>query len=180
MAGASLPPETACHKHNRFHYSRRGHNSPNGDLRPGIYLSWYEAVAEISWVPTPTNASLPGVLARLGVGSLSPIASIIVLAVTAVFARRIRPGRGTAEVAMLAGLLASPLAWPGYFLLLVPSMLSERWGATRLLAACLLCIPNWFLFDSNVLWSLTYPLALLALFALRLSTARRPAAPSKI
>jgi hypothetical protein len=138
---------------------------------PGIYASWYQTVVGIKWLTAPTNASLPAVLARLGGGPLAPLASIAVLATAAAFARRLPSDRSTAEVAVLAGMLASPLAWPGYLLLILPSMLREEWGAPRLLAACLFCLPCWFVYTHDHAWSFAYPIGLLLLFALRLSEA---------
>ncbi len=141
---------------------------------PAIYQSWYRAASGIYWLATPTNASLPGLLTRLGLGFAGPAASISVLAIAAFYAPRLRSHRATAELAILAALLASPLTWPGYFLLLVPSMLTERWGVTRFLAACLLCVPAWVVFNYGFVWSLVYPVALLALFALRVFEAWKP------
>lgn len=98
--------------------------------------------------PSPDNASLPGLAVRWGLPSVvGTVVGVTVLAGTLLhYARRTaRYGRssaagtdpaGTAPFAVLAtGLLAAPIAWHNYLLLLVPGLLvlvaSGRPGDTR-------------------------------------------------
>lgn len=68
------------------------------------------------------NASLAGMLARLGVPfqAAAPIGLVAVLAVWAVALRRPSSHRQVVLVTVPAMLLASPLCWPSYALMLIP------------------------------------------------------------
>lgn len=108
----------------------------------GVYGQWL-AVASIEAVSAdPANASLSGVLARLGAQPLARVLSGLLLGAVAVWAWRCRPdARRVSGVALVVLLLAAPLAWVGYSVFLLPIFFGLRWTSPLKLAAGLLLVP---------------------------------------
>jgi hypothetical protein len=65
-----------------------------------------------------------------------------------VWAYRCRPSFVTVSgVALVTALLASPIAWPGYTLLLLPVLASRPWTPLVRAGAVLLVAPPWLVFS---------------------------------
>lgn len=113
---------------------------------PAVYLEWNLAqqteVPMISW--WPHNGSLYGLAARLGVPWLAAPSIATSLLALAWWVWRSRPSRpDTNAVALAASVFASPLAWMGYDLFLVPILLSRRWSPPLAAAAACMLVPGW-------------------------------------
>ena len=130
-----------------------------------------------------TNASIPGLMQRLGAGPLGALLSIVALAGAAVWAFRRKPSSLQASALGIAlGIAASPIAWVHYTLFLLPVFFCCR--PTRLLttSAALVVIPVPFVLrfiDAPIWAQATIGSAynwsvLLCLGALTLEAVRRP------
>jgi alpha-1,2-mannosyltransferase len=109
---------------------------------PAIYQQWLTASAQFSGVALP-NGSLPGITIRFGAawpGYL--IAAIIFVVLLLRLRARPQPLWRTNACAIAVGLLASPVAWPGYTLFLLPAFFQrERWSVPMGVAAAMLVLP---------------------------------------
>jgi hypothetical protein len=113
---------------------------------PAVYVRWLAAVAE--WtnpgqLANTYNGGLSGVLVFFGLEGLAgPLGAALVLA-TAFWAWRQRPDPETAAgVGITVALLAAPLAWVGYTLLLFPFFVARAWNGRLRTAAVLLAMPT--------------------------------------
>jgi len=119
-------------------------------------LAWVEAFgigSGMSWVEsaqraTPgtaaigQNASLTSLALRHGLDWLAQPASLALIVAALVWVRIARPLIAQLNTAAVGvSLLAAPLAWVGYTLMLAPRLLRERWGAAEWAAVLLLCVP---------------------------------------
>lgn len=111
---------------------------------PRIYAQW-QAAQSATFVGLPAGgSSLPGVAALAGDARLGYLAAGILLVAAALWAWCRRPDAGrVAGVGMAAGLLASPIAWWTYAILIVPPALSRRWHPATWLGALLFVAPVW-------------------------------------
>jgi hypothetical protein len=112
---------------------------------PEVYLQWLAASSAITRpLTTGHNASIWGVAARHGLPIAGVVGSVALILGTAALVYRYRPDDAlTAELALLVGIIASPLGWPGYSVLLFPAFLSrQQWPAPLLVAASLLVWPD--------------------------------------
>jgi hypothetical protein len=111
---------------------------------PGVYLDWFSAVRIDQANGGVANGSLPGLLTREGApGLLGVVAGGLLLVGLAVWARRAKRSVVAISGAALAGLLlASPLAWVGYTLFLLPIVARTRMTLVLAVACALLCIPR--------------------------------------
>jgi hypothetical protein len=114
---------------------------------PVVYSQWVHLVLSFPdvcdfCITSPGNAALGGLTARLGVPiALAPLA-LSLLAGLAFVAWRYRPHpRNLVALGLVGGLLAAPIAWYGYTILLAPYLLTRRWDRWLTLAAVLLVVP---------------------------------------
>ncbi len=121
---------------------------------PGIYRSWLGATSLVS-TAFSVNASIPGLFARLGLcwpGAQGPagnvlslagfaLAAALVVGVCALVWRAAPAIDDICGLALVAALLASPIAWVGYTCLLAPVFLSRPWKPALVVAALLLLVP---------------------------------------
>ncbi len=99
------------------------------------------------------------IAARLGSAWLGLIASGLLVAGLAVWARLRRPTRTQiSAVAIIGALILGPITWAGYSLFALPVLLSRRWFAWEWAAALLLCVPFGLVFDHAALNSATHVL----------------------
>jgi hypothetical protein len=109
---------------------------------PGIYAQWLHAVQLYSFPGLIHNASLTGVAVRLGVPGAGPVVSSAILALLAFWIWRRRPSPlDVSALALVGALVAAPLAWIGYSLLVVPVFLGRTWTPMLRAAAALLAVP---------------------------------------
>lgn len=114
----------------------------------GIYIQWMEAsTLQQATLIMPGNNSILGLLARFN--SLSIGVVISVLAVIGLLALSRLGSSKTMEqleyvssLGIIASLLASPIAWTGYTILLLPIYFSlPRWNPAVIVSAVILTIP---------------------------------------
>jgi hypothetical protein len=111
---------------------------------PGVYAEWLRSVTSIPQpVGQASNGSLFGLTERLGMpGWVGLAAASALLLGLALWTWRWRPALERASAAgIVGGLLAFPLSWTGYSLLMLPVFLSRRWRIALLCAAALLLVP---------------------------------------
>jgi hypothetical protein len=112
---------------------------------PQIYPQWIEMIvndnpARILWV---TNMSVVAYASRLGLPWLGQAVAVAILLALAWWAWRRKPGsRDAGLMAMIASLLASPVAWIHYGLFLLPPLFSTVWTRAMVVGAVLLATPR--------------------------------------
>jgi len=96
---------------------------------PGIYLEWIHAIkVDPHWAFT-VDISISGFAARLGHRRVGEATSVLLLLFTLVFVIWKRPSlRNTTGIALSVAMLASPLAWMHYALLLAGPLVRKRWN----------------------------------------------------
>lgn len=114
---------------------------------PGSYAGWLAALATYGSSGVATDASLLGFATRLGLPLAGLAVSALLLLVTAAAVWRWRPPiLLTSALGIVTALLASPLTWTGYTVLLLPIFFERRWTPALCLAATLLVFP------ANLAW----------------------------
>jgi hypothetical protein len=118
-------------------------------LGPEVYRHWFALIAsDGARAVFPTNAAFSGFAARLDAPLLGTAASLLLLVAAVGWALLRRPSiRRVSAIALLASLLASPLAWVHYTLFLLP-VICWTWEqrATRVFVACAI-VPAPFVVD---------------------------------
>ena len=113
-----------------------------------VYFQWMDASAmNQETLIMPGNSSLPGLITRFAGIELGIVLSIIVVISLLILAR----GKGLAEMdraekvsslGILASLLASPISWTGYTILLLPVFFSlKNWTPLTIASAAILTVP---------------------------------------
>jgi len=110
---------------------------------PGVYLQWLALVTtDGERAAYPTNLSLVGLFARAGLTTIGQSIALALLAPIAYIVWRRRPApNDTGAVALVSALLASPVAWLYYAVLLWPALLRRRWTPAIAAGAALLLYP---------------------------------------
>jgi hypothetical protein len=111
---------------------------------PAVYAQWVDALRLDQVNAQVANASLVAALVRVGATQGVGLAvGALVLGGLAVWVWRTRPPVATTSgVALVGALLASPLAWVGYTLFLLPIVARMRLTLALVIAGGLLCIPR--------------------------------------
>jgi hypothetical protein len=111
---------------------------------PAVYGEWLDVIHTDSVNAQVANASLGGWLSRVGTpGGLALTAGVALVIAVGVWVARRRPSAThTSSVALTTALLASPLAWVGYGVFLLPVFARVRWRPTIVIAAALLVVPR--------------------------------------
>jgi hypothetical protein len=136
------------------------------------YAAWADAVASSApaLLLVSGNLSLPALLVRAGIDHQIALglAAMAVFAPIALVARRRYPAERASAVALVAVMLATPISWVGYGVLLLPIVLTRRdWPESMTLAALALAVPGPLLFWSDIPSFVVYSSALgLLLWAL--------------
>ena len=135
-----------------------------------VYRQWLAVGAGFAavWRLIPADMSLMALSARLGVPELGmPLSGGLLLGTTWLVARLRPQGRASSKLALTATLIASPRAWVGYGVFLVPLFLERRWTWPVRAAALLLLAPWWLVWGLAEVrpafsfgLGLIYPLAL--------------------
>ena len=109
---------------------------------PGIYGEWMRAVAGDPHWFFPNEVSIPGFATRMGhrMAGEAVAAGLLAAAIGMVAWKR-SSLRNASGVALSVGMLASPLAWYHYSLLLAGPLLRERWDWALSLFLLLLMVP---------------------------------------
>jgi alpha-1,2-mannosyltransferase len=96
---------------------------------PGVYRSWLDATPPITPANTLAgNSSLLAVFGRLELDTLGLLLTLVMVAAVALFVLWRKPPRlFVVGLGMVAALLAGPITWPGYTLLLLPLLFVAPW-----------------------------------------------------
>ena len=126
-----------------------------------IYGQWLDAsTLERGTLILPGNSSLVGLGARLNVIPLGIVVSLILVGVLLFRVMRRNPIEGervdqVSALGIIAALLASPVAWAGYTMLLLPVFFSRKdWSPMVLLSAAILTFPFGIVLK---LWQTSFP-----------------------
>jgi hypothetical protein len=108
-----------------------------------IYAQWADVILEDdSRTAFLTNASIPGLAARLGIPVVGMVAAGAILALAAGWSFRRKPSPLEASaLGIVAGIAASPIAWVHYTLFLLPVFFRWHTRAALFPAAMLLLVP---------------------------------------
>jgi alpha-1,2-mannosyltransferase len=145
---------------------------------PEMYARWWEATGAYQGVLFPGNASLIGLFSRLRWPQAGYALSAALLLALAVWAWRLRPSLlHVAAVSLCASLLASPIAWISYTVLLLPVLAHLHPSRGALLVGVALSVPSALLgfplaisgtWTALAIWGSWYLAPLLGLCALTL------------
>ena len=109
---------------------------------PGIYGEWMRAVAGDPHWFFPNEVSIPGLSMRLGHPRIGEILAAALLVATCGVVVWKRPSlRVTSGAALGVAMLASPLAWYQYAMLLAGPLLRERWSVALSVMLLVLLLP---------------------------------------
>lgn len=116
---------------------------------PAIYLDWLLAAGSDTHFLVPTDASLFGYFARLGLPAIGFAAAALAVGTASLIACRRRPAAAeAAQIGAALAVVAAPLAWVHYTMLLAPALLGRPWGWAMNVGAALLCLPIIVPFDA--------------------------------
>ena len=125
-----------------------------------IYRQWLDASAlERGTLILPGNSSLVGLGARLNVLPLGIVVSLVLVGVLLYWLMRrtpveSQPAEQVSALGIIAALLASPVTWAGYTMLLLPVFFSRKdWDPLVILSAAILTFPFGILLK---LWQTSY------------------------
>ncbi|MCC7364324.1 MAG: DUF2029 domain-containing protein [Dehalococcoidia bacterium] len=109
---------------------------------PGVYRSWLAATPGLLPANTwPGNSSFLALCGRLEVDEAALAMTGVAIAAAAAVTWRRRPARPCVSIlALVLALLAGPITWPGYTLLLLPALFAHGWRRS-LPAVLLLAVP---------------------------------------
>lgn len=115
---------------------------PIGLYGPKMYVDWWRALAADQHSMIPTDASLQGYFGRLGLKPVGQVlaAALLVFSGLWIYRRRFE-ALDVSRIALAVTILAAPLSWVHYTLLLAPALLGRRWSRTMNTAAVMLCVP---------------------------------------
>jgi len=132
----------------------------------GVYTDWLVTITAYPGLASPGNSSLPALLLRLGAPLAGRALAIGLLGATTAYLWKTRPSATkTSGIAVLALLLASPIAWSGYTLFALPLLVSSRWRWPHYAALICFLVPFPLLlrYRECILLSWVYGLALVFL-----------------
>lgn len=108
-----------------------------------LLLQWITAIRADDHHMFPTTVSLFSYFARLQLFSLGVASAGLIVLISAVWAYSTKPDLRTALiVALLASMLASPLCWMHYTLVIVPFLMTSRWNKVTASGAMLIWLPQ--------------------------------------
>ena len=109
---------------------------------PEIFLQWLAAVrADSHWV-FPTTVSLMSYFQRLGAPGVGILAALAPALAAFIWAHRTRPQLERALIlGLVVSMVAAPLCWFHYTLVLVPFMMNLPWNRSFAIGAGLLWVP---------------------------------------
>jgi hypothetical protein len=111
---------------------------------PVIYRQWLDACRGYNGYELPGNASLVAICSRAGIPQVGLVLTVLLLAATTLWIFIAKPdSRYTSEIGILAALIAGPISWLGYTILLIPVMYGKALNTASRIGCVLLCIPVW-------------------------------------
>ena len=107
-----------------------------------IYSQWLNATLNYSGLMMPTNNSIIGLFARLGLPEIGYIISLLLLIFLIFLIRKKKTSiLKTSELGVIATLLASPITWTGYTILVLPILFRPKWNRYHRIAGIILSVP---------------------------------------
>ncbi len=124
---------------------------------PVIYREWLSACRGFNGYELPGNASLLAIFSRAGFPLAGFALTILFLAAVTIWVFVIKPeSLYASEIGILASLIAGPISWLGYTLMLVPVMYGKTMNTLTRIGCVLLCIPIWIAIANADTSRLTY------------------------
>lgn len=118
---------------------------------PSIYGAWLSASASFDGYGIPGNSSFVGLSARFNAPVVGYGLAICAVAALGVYSLRARPSLPVLSASALSvALLASPIAWAGYLVLVTPILLSIDLPRLSRCGALLLIVPFPFMYEAGV------------------------------
>jgi hypothetical protein len=109
---------------------------------PHIYSQWLEAARAYPKADIAPNASMFGVMTRLGVPAAGYVVAAGVVAAGGYYAWRWRlSAREASAWGVILTLFVGPLTWVGYTLFMLPLLLSRRWARWEIAVAATMLVP---------------------------------------
>jgi len=109
---------------------------------PVIYRQWLAACRGFNGYELPGNASLLAMFSRAGIPQVGLALTVLVLAAVTIWIFVTKPEPlYTSQIGILASLIAGPISWLGYAILLVPVMYGKKMDTFTRIGCALLCIP---------------------------------------
>lgn len=138
---------------------------------PQVYFQWLQASMSFSALSFPGNSSLVGLFARFNTPILGTGMALFATIAFAVLIYLKRPSLSKISgLGLLISLLASPIAWVGYTIMLLPFLYTKHWRVPEKAAALILLVPFPIVlayFESSrfsfIFWGWFYGLALIIL-----------------
>jgi hypothetical protein len=111
---------------------------------PVIYREWLAACRGFNGYELPGNASLLAICSRAGIPQVGFALTILLLLAVTLWILATKPeALYTSEIGILASLVAGPISWLGYTVLLVPVLYGKAMNTWTRIGCVLLCIPMW-------------------------------------
>jgi hypothetical protein len=109
---------------------------------PGVYAGWLHILPnDPHWI-FPPNVSLTGLAARFGHRIVGQVLSVVLLVFSCVLVAWKRPSLEiTSGIALCVAMLAAPVAWVHYSLVLAPVLLQRPWSKLLTCALAPLLLP---------------------------------------
>lgn len=109
---------------------------------PTVYFSWLSGSSQALLMDVPTNSSVFGLLNRFGLEGAGTIIAIIVVFLSVILITRKKYDlQGLSFISLMVVLVVSPITWTGYWLPILPFLLSRQWRWPGIIAAGLLVVP---------------------------------------
>jgi len=124
---------------------------------PVIYRQWIAACRRFNGYELPGNASLLATFSRAGFPQVGFALTVLILAAVAIWIFVAKPEPLYAsEIGILASLIAGPISWLGYTILLIPVLYGKSMDTLTRIGSVLLCIPVWVFLPKGDTSRLTY------------------------
>jgi hypothetical protein len=114
----------------------------------GIYVQWLEAsTLHPETIIMPGNNSMLGLTARFGSIPAGIVLSIILVLILLIWSKfkisnNMEKSEYVSALGIMASLLASPISWTGYTILLLPIFFSlKKWTVPAMISAAILSVP---------------------------------------
>ncbi len=118
---------------------------------PEIYFQWIHSTSQYSGYFIPGNSSIFGLTSRLGSYSAGYIPALILLASGVFVIYKYKPSNHLIHIIGLTlSILCSPIAWPGYTILLLPAMLTIEWSTIHKIVASYFVVPAVIIYSSSI------------------------------
>lgn len=124
---------------------------------PVVYRQWITACRGFNGYELPGNSSLLAIFSRAGIPMWGFAITVLMLATVTiwVFATKPEPLYAS-EIGILASLIAGPISWLGYTIMLIPMLYGKSMDTLTRIGCVLLCIPVWVFLPNADTSRITY------------------------